>query len=385
LKKFGNTLGKILSRFLYKGKGFIKGMAITLGGLPKEGIHIFYGYDRFPNSEKVSQGGIIKFQRLNVTYPNTPRRFNILYLGSSNRPPFAEQIYRFARRKGAKFVWNQNGVAYPAWMPSGWEDVNAQMAEFLHSADYVFYQSEFARSCADRFLGKRTGPSEILYNAVDTKIFYPPAKSRNSNSLKLLVMGSQYHTYPLESSLRALAHINKSIPFARMTIAGKIWDHVLNPVMKLITDLGLENHVRFVPPFTQNEALGIFHQSDILLHTKIQDVCPGVVIEAMSCGVPVVYSSSGGVPELVGKYSGVGVSTSANWEVRIPPEPSAWADAVLAVAEDLIRYRKAARQRAVELFDYQLWQERHRQVFTELLEDRAKPYSVIPTTNQKKN
>jgi glycosyltransferase involved in cell wall biosynthesis len=143
--------------------------------------------------------------------------------------------------------------------------------------------------------------------------------------------------------------------------------------MKLITDLDLKNHIKFLPPFSQNEALEIFRQSDILLHTKIQDVCPGVVIEAMSCGLPVVYSLSGGVPELVGKDSGVGVSTSANWEERIPPEPNEWADAVLAVAEDLSRYSNAARQRAVKLFDFQLWQERHRQVFIELLKDQAKP------------
>jgi glycosyltransferase involved in cell wall biosynthesis len=343
-------------------------MEISLSDLPLEDIYIFYGYDRLPNSGKAAHGGIIKFQRLNEIFPNTPRRFNILYLGSSNRPPFAERMCRIAQHKGAKFVWNQNGVAYPAWMPSGWEEANARMAKFLHSADYVFYQSEFARSCADKFLGKRTGPSEILYNAVDTKTFCPSVKSKDSNLLRLLVTGSQYHAYPLESSLRALAHILKSIPVARMTIAGKIWDHVLIPVMKLITDLDLKNHVRFIPPFTQNEALEIFRQSDILLHTKIQDVCPGVVIEAMSCGLPVVYSLSGGVPELVGEYGGVGVSTYADWEKRIPPEPGEWADAVLTVAESLRRYSKAARQRAVELFDFQLWQEKHRQVFSELLE-----------------
>ena len=363
----------MLPRLWYRCKGFIKGMAIALAGLPSGDIYTFYGYDRLPNPGKTAHGGIIKFQRLNEIFPNTPRRFNILYLGSSNRPPFAEQLCRIARQKGAKFVWNQNGVAYPAWMPTGWEDVNARMAKFLHRADYVIYQSDFARLCADRFLGKRTGPSEILYNAVDTKTFCPSVDREDSNSLRLLVMGSQYHTYALESSLRALAQIHKSIPYARITIAGKIWDHVLNPAMKLITDLNLKKYVKFVPPFTQNDALEIFRQSDILLHTKIQDFCPGVVIEAMSCGLPVVYSLSGGVPELVGKDSGVGVSTSANWEERIPPEPNEWADAVLAVAEDLSRYSNAARQRAVKLFDFQLWQERHRQVFTELLKDQAKP------------
>jgi glycosyltransferase involved in cell wall biosynthesis len=370
LKKIAYTLSKILSQLQYKCRGFIKGMTIILAGLPAEGIHIFYGYDRLPNSDKATHGGIIKFQRLNAVYPNTPRKFNIIYLGSSNKSPFADQICRFSQQKGAKFVWNQNGVAYPAWMQSGWEVWNAQMAKFLHSADYVFYQSQFAKLCADKFLGTKSGPSEVLYNAVDTKTFCPPAQKKDTNVLRLLVMGSQYHTYPLETSLQTLAYINKNKPNARMIIAGKIRDYVLHRVIELIGDMDLENHVKIVPPFTQEQALNIFHQSDILLHTKIQDVCPGVVIEAMSCGLPVVYSLSGGVPELVGDIGGVGVTTEANWEKRISPEPEAWADAVTKVQKNIESYGKAARKRAVELFDLESWKNKHHKVFDALLENK---------------
>lgn len=365
---FGNSRNFLKQRL----NSVIRIITIMMSAIPKKEIHVSYGHSHLPRRDDIAHGGIIKFQRLKSVFPNSPRKFNILYLVSSNLPPFARQIRRFACRKGAKFVWNQNGVAYPAWMASGWEDVNAKMAEFLHSADYVFYQSQFAQLCADRFLGKRTGPSEILYNALDTTIFCPPAKSKDSNRLRLLVMGSQYHTCPLESAIRALAYIHKSIPYVQMIIAGKIWNHVLDHVMKLITELGLKNHIRFVPPFTQDEALDIFHQADILLHTKIQDVCPGVVIEAMSCGLPVVYSLSGGVPELVGEYSGVGVPTNANWKKRIPPDPAEWSAAVLRVTENICGYSKAARMRAVELFDLQQWQDRHRQIFSELLGGKTK-------------
>lgn len=332
-----------------------------------DGIHLFYGFNHLPKMDEVANGGIIKFQRLNKFFPNTQYRFNVLYMVSSSIPAYAEQLHFSARRKGAKFVWNQNGVAYPAWMPSGWENANNQMAEFLHSADYVFYQSEFARSCADQFLGKRTGPSEILYNAVDTKLFCPPAKSNDSSVLKLLVMGSQYHLYPLKSSVLTLARVQKTIPTARMVIAGKIQDYILNSVKKLIFDLQLNDCVRFVPPFTQNQAIELYHQCDILLHSKIQDVCPGTVIEAMACGVPVVYSSSGGVPELVGEHAGVGVPTITSWVERRPPKEELWAEAVLKVAKDISNYSKAARQRAVEQFDLRPWVERQRQVLSDLL------------------
>jgi len=342
---------------------------IALAGLPKQGIQVFYGHDRLPDSAEVAHGAIIKVQRLNEVFPNTHRLFNILYMVSSNYPSDAERLCRFARRKRAKFVWNQDGVAYPAWMPCGWENANARMAKFLHDADYVFYQSKFARSCADQFLKKRSGLSEVLYNAVDTKIFYPSRHRKTSNELTLLVIGSQYHNYPLESAIRALACIQKTHSHTRMAVAGKVWEHVLNPMKQLIVDLHLEDSIEFLPSFNQQEVVGILHQCDILLHTKIQDVCPGVVIEAMACGVPVVYSMSGGVPELVGEQAGVSVPTDTSWQKRIPPPPEVWAEAVFSVAEEHSSYSDASRQRAVERFDLRPWVERHRQVFSELLED----------------
>ena len=130
----------------------------------------------------------------------------------------------------------------------------------------------------------------------------------------------------------------------------------------------MEDCIEFLPPYTQKEVVGIFHQCDILLHTKIQDVCPGVIIEAMACGIPIVYSMSGGVPELVGEEAGIGVPTDATWERHIPPAPALWAEAVLSVEETRSYYSEAARQRAVEFFDLQTWVERHRHVFSKLLE-----------------
>ena len=357
-----------LSEFRQCCKEFLKGVLIALAGLPEQGIHLSYGYEQLPAPSDVAHGGIIKFQRLNEIFPNTPRRFNILYLGSSNRPPFAERMCRIAQHKGVKFVWNQNGLAYPAWMPSGWEEINTEMASFLHAADYVFYQSEFARSSADQFLGKRSGPSEILYNAVDTMLFCPARNRELPKALTLLVMGSQYHNYPLESAIRALACIRRARPHTRMVIAGKVSGHLWAPIHELISDLRLEDCVEFVPAFAQKKAVEIFQQCDILLHTKIQDVCPGVVIEAIACGVPVVYSLSGGVPELVAEGAGAGVPTETSWQKRTPPAPELWAEAVLTVAEDLSRYSEAARQQAVDRFDIRPWVERHRQVFSELLE-----------------
>lgn len=376
IQKIENRNARVHIYPLFKSKTFafmqwckrlIKGLSIAIAGRPAQKIQVSYGYRRLPALEEISHGGIVKFQRLNEFFPNKPYRFNMLYMASSSYPADAEQLYRFARRKKSKFVWNQDGVAFPAWMSSGWKETNRRMANFLHAADYVFYQSEFAKFCADKFLGEKNGSCEVLYNAVDTKVFYPNAQKQNSNAMTLLVMGSQYHAYRLESAIRSLACLHKFRPHIRLLVAGRIWDNVYDLAQKLIKELRLEDFIEFLGPFDQKEVVDIFHRSDILLHTKIQDPCPGVVIEAMACGVPIVYSSSGGVPELVGAEAGVGVPTSTSWEKQIPPEPELWAKAVFKVAEDISGYGEAARQRAVERFDLKPWVERHRRVFSDLL------------------
>jgi glycosyltransferase involved in cell wall biosynthesis len=165
-----------------------------------------------------------------------------------------------------------------------------------------------------------------------------------------------------------LACLRRSYPRARLVVAGKVRGRLIEPTRRLIAELNLEDDVTFLPPFTQKKAPRIFQQCDILFHPKINDPCPGIVIEAMACGLAVVYSDSGGVPELVAKEAGVGVPTEVSWERLIPPAPEMWAEAILTVVEDISHYGRAARQRAVERFDLRPWVERHRQIFSELIE-----------------
>jgi glycosyltransferase involved in cell wall biosynthesis len=123
------------------------------------------------------------------------------------------------------------------------------------------------------------------------------------------------------------------------------------------------DRVELTGPYTQEEALVLLHRAHILLHTKYNDPCPGIVIEALACGLPVVYSASGGVPELVGDEAGVGVPVESTFDRMIPPDPEALANGVERVRASLARCSRAARDRAVERFDIEPWLARHAMVF----------------------
>ena len=85
----------------------------------------------------------------------------------------------------------------------------------------------------------------------------------------------------------------------------------------------------------------------------------------MATGLPVVYSASGGTPELVGEEAGIGVPAPLDWERDHPPPPEALAAAVLQAAQELEDRAAAARERAL-LFDSRGWLARHRDVFEKL-------------------
>ena len=334
----------------------------------RDRVAVYYGHDRIPTLDEPAHGGTVKFQQLARELPNEPRDFNVLYLGSSTRPTDSSRLIRLARARGAAIVLNQNGVAYPGWHGPGWERTNEPLAELLHAADHVFFQSDFCKRSSDRFLGEPDGAWEILHNPVDTDRFVP--RARPDRPLTLLLGGNQYQRYRFESAVRALGLVAEQRD-VRLLVAGRISWHADasladREAAELLAEAGVADRVELVGPFTQREAPALYGRADILLHTKYNDPCPSVVLEAMASGLPVVYSASGGTPELVGE-TGVGVDAPEDWERDHPPDPQALARAIGEAAGRCEELGAAARARAEERFALPLWVERHREVFEELV------------------
>lgn len=330
-------------------------------------VAVSYGVDQMPAETDVVFGGSVKFQLLDRALPNAPRDFNVLYLGSSSMPVDATMLVRIARRKGAAFVWNQNGVAYPGWYGPGWELVNRPRAKLLHEADFTVYQSAFCKLAGDRFYGARGHAWEVLHNPVDTTAF-APARDRKPRPLTLLLGGNQYQRYKVECALEALALLRREGRDARLLVAGALSFAPDAPAITsaLIRELGLEQSAELVGPYSQADAPSLMRSADILLHPKYNDPCPTVVIEAMACGLPVVYSASGGTPELVGMEAGIGIEAPLDWESDHPPSPAALAHAVAVLAEDIDGRSSAAREQALR-FDAERWIARHREIFEALI------------------
>jgi glycosyltransferase involved in cell wall biosynthesis len=119
--------------------------------------------------------------------------------------------------------------------------------------------------------------------------------------------------------------------------------------------------------YSRKEAPQILGAGDILLHPAYMDPCPNLVVEAMACGLPVVHSMSGGVPELVGIDAGIGVSVPEDWHTAHMPDPEALARAVLQVMDEFEVRSDAARTRCVKNFGIDEFINVHGQIFRRVI------------------
>ena len=328
-------------------------------------LRVSYGHDRIPQPGDAAAGGTAKLQKLGERFPNRPADFNLLYLGNTYLPRDLRALLWIARRRRAPIVVNQDGVGYPGWAGVRTEEVNRPLRRALQAADHVVYQSTFSKRSSDLFLGEPGGAWEVLHNAVDTQHFTPPGQPPDEGPVVLLG-GDQTQDYRLELALETLAHLLRAHPEATLLVGGRL---VSDPEPTL-ERLGIRDRVSFLGRYTQRDAPAVYRQAHVLLHTKVNDPCPTIVVEAMACGVPVAYAASGGTVELVGEEAGVGVVHPDGFERDEPPDAEALAGAIDRVLGDHSRYSAGARRRAVERFDVRPWLDRHAELFTQLLAAR---------------
>lgn len=312
----------------------------------------------------IIHGGAVKLLSLKSRMKWDEKNFNILYLVSSAQPRFAIDLVRQVQSQGIPFIWNQNGVGYPAW--AGWqvERQNGAMRWLRGQADYIIYQSQFCREAAEKFLGPCALPNEVLFNPVNLNKFSPLLERPPLNPLRLLTLGTHSYAERVFSTLECLNILRKKGVESMLTIAGKFqWTHGEDSVRQKIKELRLCDRVTLLPPFHQEEAIRLYQEHHILLHPKYLDPCPTVVIEALASGLPVIGSASGGLPELVSKECGYLIPVPLCWDRMITPTGEQLAEGVMNLFSRWQVAAHEARIRAELLFDEERWVERHRIIF----------------------
>ena len=175
---------------------------------------------------------------------------------------------------------------------------------------------------------------EIVPNAVDTEIFFAPAPGTLPGSPKhLLFVGGLEPTAAkgFPTLVEALKRLGGRRTDWRLDVIGDGPSRA--NCERLVATAGLSEVVTFHGLQPKSYVAEKMRASDVFVLSSRFENLPCVVIEAMTSGLPVVATSVGGVPEMVGEADGVLVETD---------DASALADGIDRVLAGLPSYDRAA-------------------------------------------
>jgi glycosyltransferase involved in cell wall biosynthesis len=182
---------------------------------------------------------------------------------------------------------------------------------------------------------------QLLTDAGIANVFEPPnvhdlatfePAPPGSADLDVVYAGALVPVKQLELLLRALALVKARRPGLRAAIVGG--GYLRASLEALAAELGLREQLEFAGPQPQHEVARWLRRARVFVMTSRVEGLPMAMIEALSCGVPVV------LPD-VGDVTTVARDGENAWIVR-QPSADAYADAIATLLSDEARRARLA-------------------------------------------
>lgn len=160
-------------------------------------------------------------------------------------------------------------------------------AEIASSITYVPVSNWLNKCLQDSFVWNSSLQSVVIYNGVDNSIFYKNRKSTTSTVPKILIFNNNNIFKGENVFQEVLEKIETSF---ELYIVGK---------QLSVNNQHLTQVHHFAPIRDREKLAALYNTVDVLLFPSKADNFPLVPLEAMACGVCVLASDIGGIPEMI--------------------------------------------------------------------------------------
>lgn len=173
-------------------------------------------------------------------------------------------------------------------------------------ADVLIAVSEYVKRGLVEYLKVPSERVRIIHNGVDPR-FQPIAKTEEQskclrqlgiNRSFLLCVANVVPVKNLSTAVEALARLAGDD--LQLVIAGNARTSEALRLKQLAAEIGVSDQIVFLGRVGAEELLVLYNHAELLLHPSFHEGLSSTLLEAMSCGLPIVASNATSIPETLG-------------------------------------------------------------------------------------
>jgi glycosyltransferase involved in cell wall biosynthesis len=249
---------------------------------------------------------------------------------------------------------------------------NANIIFYKYMYKYVFNNSDviyITNLIADDIKPVFNGNIHIVNNGIqDYFSSYKIENIKTNHKINILFVSNLIKIKGHDTFLQALAILNnKNIPLYGYIIGAES-EFSQENLCQMIDKQALHNIVSYVGPKYNHEKLYYYAKSDIFIMPTRHEVFPGVVLEAMQFGIPVIATNVGGIPEII--------DDGINGFIVDKDNPSQIAHKIELLINDKMLRKKmgeSAREKFLKNYTFSKYEHNMKHVFNSILSNKDIP------------
>ena len=210
-------------------------------------------------------------------------------------------------------------------------------------------------------------PVTVIPNGIPAERFpqNPATRRPTDGPRRLLFVGQLVPFKGVDVLLHALCQVSRTAAVELFLVYQNV--HLEQHYRDLARQLGVLDKVRFVGFLGVDELAAMYGSVDMLVLPSYGECLPSVITEAFLCGLPVVATNVGGIPDQVGPYG----------KIVSPGDPGGLSAAILATLEEIKdgdAHRHDRRAYAERTFNVASMTEHHLRLYEAVI--KAKQHST---------
>ncbi len=324
--------------------------SVLLGGFPEPFTFSIRAYRKL--------GHLVRQRRFDVIHDNQTLGYGMVLMKQFGIPIVCTIHHPVTVDRGVDIA---NARGWMKFKLFRWYSFLTMQKRVARRMDRILAVAESSANDTARSFGIPRDNFRVVYNGIDTDLFHANGSiPKRPNSL--IVVGGYSPIKGLVHLLKAMTLVKDEMDLKLTIIGGPPGGGYSSG---LVREYGLEGSVTFTGRISHEDLVKQYGSSEVAVVPSLYEGFGFPAGEAMACGVPVVSSSAGALPEVVGPDGEAGL--------LVPP-----ADAV-SLAGALVRLMKdedlrrrmgvAARRRVETHFSWERAAKKTVAVYEELIDD----------------